>query len=157
MAGGNTNIAAALRRAIDDILASNAPQASRNIIVFSDGKHNDPNDDPYTEAERACDNNIFVHTIGYGNADSAALDELSKCGTFWIGGTEQANDPLFGEPDPLEIKVLAGTDGTPYRRRRRGAGNAGPARALDRFGGRDPRVRRAHRDGPSGASPGWRT
>ncbi len=65
VAGGNTNIAAALRRAIDDILASTAPQASRNIVIFSDGKHNDPNDDPYAEAERACDNNIFVHTIAY--------------------------------------------------------------------------------------------
>ncbi len=104
-AGGGTNIAAALREAIDDILPSGAPPATRSIILFSDGKSNDPLDDPFEEAERACDANIFVHTIAYGDADSAALDKLSTCGPSWITGTKQAKDPLFAEPDPLEIKA----------------------------------------------------
>lgn len=104
-AAGGTNIAAVLRRGIDDILDSDAPLAKRNLVLFSDGKQNDNGDDPYAEAQRACDNGMFVWTIAYGNADSAALDELSKCGPFTISGTESAGDALFGEPDPLEIKT----------------------------------------------------
>jgi hypothetical protein len=102
----DTNIAGAIVQATNDINgAIGVPYATRDIVIFSDGKHNDNNQDPYEAAQDACEAGINVHTIAYGNADSAALLDLAACGQAWTTGAENAGDPLFGEPDPLEIKT----------------------------------------------------
>jgi hypothetical protein len=104
-AGGNTNIALAIDTAHDAILAvQNLPFALRNIVLLSDGKHNQDGN-PYTEALEACGDAIFVHTIAYGDADSAALELLATCGDVWASGTEDATPNGYAEPDALEIKT----------------------------------------------------
>ncbi len=103
-AGGNTDIALAIETAHDAISNEpNLPFATRNIVLLSDGKHNQ-NGDPYAEAAAACADGIVVHTIAYGDADSAALDLLA-CGEAWATGTEQATGNGYGEPDALEMKT----------------------------------------------------
>lgn len=106
LAGGNTSIQKAIERGRIDIgVPPGVPWSTRDIVIFSDGKHNAVLDDPYAEAQAACNAGIFVHTIAYGDADSAALEKLAKCGVSWIAGTEDAGDAPFAEPDPLEIKT----------------------------------------------------
>jgi hypothetical protein len=105
VAGGDTDIAEAIETARTDIEAAGGDSAeTRNIVVFSDGKHNSGGD-PYAEAQEACDAGIDVHTISYGDADSAALEMLAKCGNAWVTGTELAGDASYAEPDPLEVKT----------------------------------------------------
>jgi hypothetical protein len=105
VAGGNTDIALAIATAHAEIVnEANLPFATRNIVLLSDGKHNQ-NGDPFQEALEACADGIFVHTIAYGDADSAALDLLAACGDAWASGTEQSTTNGFAEPDALEIKT----------------------------------------------------
>ncbi|NIM01578.1 MAG: VWA domain-containing protein, partial [Acidobacteria bacterium] len=104
----DTNIGDAIALATSHIDgAVGVPKSTRDIVIFSDGKHNDPNAaiNPYDAAKAACDLGINVHTIAYGNADSMALRRIALCGEHWATGTENAGDPLYGEPDPLEIKT----------------------------------------------------
>jgi hypothetical protein len=104
-AGGDTDIAEAILTARTDIGATaNVPAETKNIVIFSDGKHNS-GDNPYDEAEAACLAGIDVHTISYGDADSSALEQLARCGKSWVAGTELAGDTAYAEPDPLEVKT----------------------------------------------------
>ncbi|MCU0231142.1 MAG: VWA domain-containing protein, partial [Acidobacteria bacterium] len=104
-ASGDTDIAEAISTARADILgAANLPATTRNIVLFSDGKSN-VGGDPYAAAVAACEAGINVHTIAFGDADSAALAELARCGESWVTGTELATTNGYGEPDALEIKT----------------------------------------------------
>ncbi len=105
-ANGNTDIAEAIdtaRLAIQNDQAS-LPNATRNIVLFSDGKSN-AGGDPYAAAVAACKAGINVHTIAFGDADSAALAEIAQCGESWVTGTELATTNGHAEPDALEIKT----------------------------------------------------
>ncbi len=105
-AQGSTDITLALstaRAEFNDV--QNMPFATRNIVLLSDGKDNQGGD-PYKEALDAClVDHINVHTIAYGDADSAAMALLAPCGTSWASGTEDSTVNGFAEPDALEMKT----------------------------------------------------
>lgn len=101
--GGDTDIAKAFDTARLEILGAGAPEANRNIVLFSDGKHNGGGN-PFAEADQACEDGITVHTISYGDADSDALAQMECSGQSWVTGTIENNGLDWGMPDPVEIK-----------------------------------------------------
>lgn len=103
-ASGLTDICQAIHESVDVIEASTAPLSTRNIFLFSDGKQT-TGCDPFAAARRACDAGILVHTLAYGDADSAALQQIAKEGCNGFARVTGVAGPMTAEPDPHELKT----------------------------------------------------
>jgi len=98
--GGGTESATGLRRAnvVHDLKGESAGQ--RIVILLSDGQDDSTAPDPLDEAEIAAENDITIHTVGFGDgADNATLESIADetGGTYSYAATDDDLDDVFTE------------------------------------------------------------
>ena len=78
VASGLTNIAAALESAIDAFIAEHGEMGSNGgqIVLMSDGKQT-TGPSLWDQVTRAVDRGIQIHTLSFGNADTATMEAIS--------------------------------------------------------------------------------
>ena len=77
-AAGLTNIAAALQSAIDTLIAEHGEDGTSGarIVLMSDGKQT-TGPSLWDQVDRAVDKGIQIHTLSFGDADSATMDAIA--------------------------------------------------------------------------------
>jgi hypothetical protein len=77
-AAGLTNIAAALQSAIDTLIAEHGEDGTSGarIVLMSDGKQT-TGPSLWDQVDRAVDQGIQIHTLSFGDADSATMEAIA--------------------------------------------------------------------------------
>ena len=77
-ASGLTNIAAALQSAIDTLIAEHGEDGTSGarIVLMSDGKQT-TGPSLWDQVDRAVDKGIQIHTLSFGDADSATMETIA--------------------------------------------------------------------------------
>lgn len=98
-ASGLTNIAAALESAIDALIAQHGDDGvnGAQIVLMSDGKQT-TGASLWDQVTRAVDKGILIHTLSFGNADTATMDAIAT-------STSGDNIEMSENTDGTELKL----------------------------------------------------
>ena len=92
-ASGGTDIGDGIHRALEQFDQHSTDSRPQAIILLSDGK--DDYDGGTTEAERAAERGITIHTIGFGSANETELQEIAEI----TGGSSHIVDDASDLPE----------------------------------------------------------
>jgi Ca-activated chloride channel homolog len=107
-----TDIDSALRLAIDSLQFR--ARSQQFIILVTDGENHDG--DPSQAADLAAEQNITIHTIGYGNPDGAQIPLLDAAGNEIGFRTDSAGNIVLSKLDETTLELIAQGTGGIYQR-----------------------------------------
>jgi len=107
-----TNVDAALRLAVDSF---RSPSGSKRVIVLiTDGENHEG--DPLKASELAAEQDITIYTIGYGNAEGAAIPVRDVNGNEIGYQTDRAGNLVLSALDETLLQQIAERTGGTYQR-----------------------------------------
>jgi Mg-chelatase subunit ChlD len=110
LAGGETNIAAALQQADKHLDDFGRPATLPVIVLLTDGRHNAGTDDPRTVAAAARARGVQIYTVGLGEGPDAGMliDIAGTASRYYSAPTPGELFPIYGEILRAVLSSLAG-------------------------------------------------
>ncbi|MCL2643117.1 MAG: VWA domain-containing protein [Candidatus Bathyarchaeota archaeon] len=110
--GGSTAIYSALVSAINEIINNPSDDASKIIVLLTDGQNNAGITTPNTPIQMAVDNGVIVYTIGVGSVNTGVLTNIatSTGGSYYGANNFSELSAIFARLQ-VEVDLYKDTDG----------------------------------------------